>query len=160
MALEEKLYRSALGRFTTGICVVTAFSGASIPIGMTINSFSSLSLDPNLVLWSIKKKSLCYPLFSQLQLYSISVLSDRQADVSRRYAAAGDHAMSLDDYSCTENGIPFVKGSLAHFECRSWGRMEAGDHDILIAAVDSFSSDMDGKPLVFFGGAYRPLLIE
>jgi len=160
MDLEEKQYRNALGRFTTGVCVVSAVNDVGAPIGMTINSFSSLSLDPSLIQWSIKKQSLCYPLFSHLESYSISVLSDRQAYISHRYARAGDHVMSPEDYSSSGNGAPFIKGALAHFECCSWGRMEAGDHDILIAIVDKFSSDTEGKPLVFFGGAYRPLLIE
>jgi flavin reductase (DIM6/NTAB) family NADH-FMN oxidoreductase RutF len=160
MAHEQKQYRNALGRFTTGVCVVTAIGDGDIPIGMTINSFSSLSLEPSLIQWSIKKQSLCYPLFGDLKNYVVSVLSDRQAQISHRYSRAGDHALHPDDYASTEHGIPFIKGALAHFECRSWGRMEAGDHDILIAMVDQFSSDTEGKPLVFYAGAYRPLLIE
>jgi flavin reductase (DIM6/NTAB) family NADH-FMN oxidoreductase RutF len=160
MALEEKQYRNALGRFTTGVCVVSAIGQGDLPIGMTINSFSSLSLDPSLIQWSIKKKSLCYPLFGDLKSYSISVLSDRQANISHRYSRAGDHVMHPDDYAGNEHGVPFIKGALAHFECHSWGRMEAGDHDILIAVVKHFSSDTEGRPLVFYAGSYRPLLIE
>ena len=159
MELDERQYRNALGRFTTGICVVSAVSEANAPIAMTINSFSSLSLNPSLVQWSIKKKSMCYPLFSRLDRYTISVLSDKQAHISQRYAKPGEHAMHPDDYSSTESGVPHIKGSLAHFVCKSWGQMEAGDHDILIAAVEGFSTDAEGKPLVFFGGGYRPLLI-
>lgn len=159
MELDERQYRNALGRFTTGICVVSAVSEANAPIAMTINSFSSLSLKPSLVQWSIKKKSMCYPLFSRLDRYTISVLSDKQTHISQRYAKPGEHAMNPQDYSSSESGVPYIKGSLAHFVCKSWGQMEAGDHDILIATVEGFSSDAEGKPLVFFGGGYRPLLI-
>lgn len=160
MAIEEKQYRNALGRFTTGVCVVSAIKDGNTPIGMTINSFSSLSLAPSLIQWSIKKHSLCYPLFAGLDGYSISVLSDQQAHISHRYAKAGDHVMHPDDYSATENGVPFIKDSLAHFECRSWGRMEAGDHELLIGIVDKFFSKPEGRPLVFFAGAYRPLMVD
>jgi flavin reductase (DIM6/NTAB) family NADH-FMN oxidoreductase RutF len=160
MAWEEKKFRSALGRFTTGICVISANGGEGMPIGMTVNSFSSLSLEPSLVQWSIKKQSLCYALFSQLQVYAISVLSDEQEEISRRYAKAGDHLMLAGDYAVSATGVPYVDGALAHFECRSWGRMEVGDHDLLIASVEGFSSDARKRPLVFFGGAYRPLLID
>src|ERR1700739_3007947 len=99
MAIEQKQYRNALGRFTTGVCVVSAIGHSRAPIGMTINSFSSLSLEPSLIQWSIKKHSLCYPLFAELDSYSISVLSDKQAHISHRYAKAGDHVMHADDYS-------------------------------------------------------------
>jgi flavin reductase (DIM6/NTAB) family NADH-FMN oxidoreductase RutF len=160
MELDERQYRNALGRFTTGICVVSAVSDANAPIAMTINSFSSLSLKPSLVQWSIKKKSLCYPMFSRLDKYTISVLSDQQASISQRYAKAGEHAMSPEDYSSTGTGVPFIRGSLAHFVCKKWGQMEAGDHDILVASVEGFSNTGEGKPLVFFGGGYRPLLID
>ncbi|QAU23001.1 flavin reductase [Dyella sp. M7H15-1] len=160
MALEQKQYRHALGRFTTGVCVVSAVGEQGLPIGMTINSFSSLSLEPSLVQWSIKQKSLCYPLFSRLKSYSISVLSDQQMEISSRYARPGDHRMHPADYAINEYGMPYVKHALARFECLSWGRMEAGDHDLLIGIVDKFFAEPEGRPLVFFAGAYRPLLID
>lgn len=159
MSFDEKQYRGALGRFATGVCVVSAVSADNRPIGMTINSFSSVSLQPSLIQWSLKSQSLCFPLFSQLDVYSISVLSEQQVDISRRYAKAGDHIMRRDDYDLSADGIPFIRNSLAHFECRTWGRMEAGDHQIILGRVERFSSHMDGRPLVFYQGSYRPLAV-
>ena len=157
---EDKQYRNVLGRFTTGVCVVSAISTGNVPIGMTINSFSSLSLDPSLIQWNLKKNSLCYPLFSRLRAYSISVLSQEQINVSQRYARAGDHALSFDDYQVSESGMPFIKDSIAHFECRKWRKISAGDHDIMLGVVDRFFTLTDAKPLVFFSGKYCPLLID
>jgi flavin reductase (DIM6/NTAB) family NADH-FMN oxidoreductase RutF len=157
---EQRQYRNALGRFATGVCVVSAYGAGQSPIAMTINSFSSLSLDPYLIQWNIKKESLCYALFSQLHRYSISVLSEQQMDISCRYAKAGDHIMNPDDHSDSATGIPYVEGSLAYFECRNWRLIEAGDHDIIVAVVDRFSTVSEGQPLIFFSGKYCPLHIE
>ncbi|MBB6244681.1 flavin reductase family protein [Rhodanobacter sp. MP1X3] len=159
-AHEQRQCRNALGRFTTGVCIVSAYDAVRGPIAMTINSFSSLSLDPCLIQWNIKKKSLCYSLFSQLHSYAISVLSEKQSDISSRYSKAGDHVMNPDDYSISATGLPYVKGCLVHFECRNWRLIDAGDHKIVVATVDKFSTGSEERPLVFFGGKYWPLHID
>lgn len=158
MGLDEKQFRSALSRFATGVGVVAAINPDGFPIGMTINSFSSVSLIPSLVQWSIKNRSISYTLFSNLTAYSISFLSEKQLDISHRYARAGDHLMQPGDYLISRNGVPFVKDCLAHFECRSWQIYQAGDHDIIVAIVERASSDRYEEPLVFYEGSYRSLL--
>lgn len=160
MSAQEKQLRNVLGRFATGVCVVASVNSEGKPIGMTINSFASVSLSPSLVLWSIKRDSLCYPLFADAGAYSVSVLAGDQVEISNRYARAGDHLMQKGDYAITERGVPYVKDSLAHFECESWQRYQAGDHDILVASVVEFHNDMHEEPLIFYSGGYRALQLS
>ncbi len=160
MSWDEKQFRNALGRFTTGVCVVAARNIAKAPIAMTINSFSSVSLNPSLVQWSLKKDSICHDLFSEIDRCSISVLSHLQSDISKRYAMPGDHLMVQGDFQVSESGTPFVNQSLAHFECRRWQIYEAGDHDLVIAVVEKFVNERHEEPLVFYQGRYRALVIQ
>jgi flavin reductase (DIM6/NTAB) family NADH-FMN oxidoreductase RutF len=126
---------------------------------MTINSFSAVSLSPSLVQWSLKKDSFTHSLFSDLPVYSISVLSRRQLEVSKRYALAGDHILCADDYLKSPGGIPYIRESLAHFECRSRETHEVGDHSIIVAVVENFAADVREEPLVFYGGSYASLVL-
>lgn len=157
MINSDKNFRRALGRFTTGVCIVGAVNERQESIGMTINSFSSVSLEPSIVLWSLKKDSMCYEMFAGSSKYSISVLSQDQGDISSRYAKAGNHLMLDSDFYLTDERLPVVKGSLAHFECESWSSLRAGDHDVILAKVVRYSDQGDGEPLVFYGGGYREL---
>ncbi|MDP3847610.1 MAG: flavin reductase family protein [Pseudomonas sp.] len=159
MSQDQRLFRNLLGRFATGVCVVAAVGEHRKPIGMTINSFSSASLSPSLVQWSLRKECIAYRLFSDLREFSISVLSENQLEISRQYAKPGDHFLGEADYETSANGVPFIRGSIAHFECRPWQKYEAGDHDIFVSSVDRFVSGEQNEPLVFFEGNYRSLLL-
>ncbi len=152
---DERKFREALGRFTTGVCVVAGVGSDGYPIGMTINSFSSVSLEPSLVQWSLKSSSQTFRLFSALQVYSISILSDAQLEISKRYARVGDHRMLPSDCEWLPRGIPYVRGSLAYFACRHWQTYHAGDHNIMLGTVELFSSGSSGQPLVFYRGGYH-----
>jgi flavin reductase (DIM6/NTAB) family NADH-FMN oxidoreductase RutF len=158
MSHDEKLFRNVLGRFATGVCVVAARGVDGAPIGMTINSFASASLSPSLVQWSLRRNCLSYGLFSQLPAFTISVLSAQQLEISRRYAKAGDHVMLTEDYGLFPSGTPYIHGAIAHFECKPWQVYEAGDHDIIVAAVDRFVIGTPAEPLVFYEGGYRSLI--
>jgi len=158
MSFDEKLLRSALGRFATGVCVVAWRNSNGFPLAMTINSFSSLSLTPALVQWSIKKESVCRELFSDSEQFSVSVLSQGQQDVSQRYAKPGEHLMHNDDCAISDEGLPYIQDCIAYFECRPWQIFEAGDHDLIVAAVDRFVDFIPEEPLVFYKGRYRALM--
>lgn len=159
MGIEERQFRNALGRFATGVCVVSSRGVDGFPIGMTINSFSSVSLNPSLVQWSICRRANTYALFANQDIYAISFLSERQQDVSMRYARPGDHRMPHGDYLISPSGLPFVRGALAHFECARWHSYEVGDHDIVVGIVEQFySGQHEESPLVYYQGSYRSLI--
>ncbi|MBV1880689.1 MAG: flavin reductase family protein [Pseudomonadales bacterium] len=157
MSTIERGFRNALGNFATGVCIISFFNENNNAIGITINSFTSVSLDPSIVSWSIKNKSQCYDIFSQVERYSISVLSNTQKDISSRYAKPGDHVMNIHEYYTSDNLLPIVKESIAQFECEKWKTIRAGDHDILFGRVTDFQCTEGDEPLIFYNGCYRGL---
>ncbi len=154
--MDTKAFRSALGRFATGVCLITVDDAESGAMAMTANSFSSVSLDPALVLWSIQNDSDCFREYTQCVRFGISVLNDQQTELSNQYARKGQHAISEDQFLRDEHGIPLLRDALAQFSCKLHQLHEAGDHHIVVAQVEAFSV-ADGSPLLFFGGAYNSL---
>lgn len=156
MSLDPREFRNALGSFTTGVCVITATPEGGEPMGMTVNSFASVSLDPALVLWSIQNDSECFPVFENIEKYGINILSAEQMDTSNQYAKKGQHDLLADDVVIGDTGVPLIKGAITSFECESWARYDGGDHQILVAEVKAMRA-ADGEPLLFFAGGYREL---
>ena len=157
MGFDSRALRNAFGRFATGVCVVTASSEQSGPMGMTINSFSSVSLDPPLVMWNLQSNSECFELFTTAKQFAINILADDQIEHSRRYSRKGEHGLRPDDYRIGSNGAPVLRGALATFECDLWRNYDGGDHLLLVGRVKALHNRPTGKPLLFFSGAYREL---
>src|SRR5476649_2072654 len=158
MAFDTKGFRDALGFFPTGIAVMTAVSDEASHIGITVNSFTSVSLDPPLVLWCIDRRSRRYPAFSQANGFTVSILASGHKAVSSKLASAGEHTLDGIDLVPTELGPPALKDALAVFECARESVQDAGDHAILIGRVLRFArNDGVGAPLVYFRGRYGAL---
>lgn len=147
----ERAFRTALGRFATGITVITCASDAG-PVGLTVNSFAAVSLDPPLVLWSPAKSSRRFGPFVAAQHYAIHVLGDDQHALCRAFVKSEGWFDGLD-YDQGEGGVPLLPGCLARFECTAHSGHDAGDHRILIGRVDR-AAYRDGAPLLFSGGLY------
>ncbi|HYS46651.1 MAG TPA: flavin reductase family protein [Rhizomicrobium sp.] len=158
MAFDTKGFRDALGFFPTGIAVVTAAPAAASHIGITVNSFTSVSLEPPLVLWCIDRRSRRYPHFAQAPGFTVSILASGHRAVSARLAGAGEHNLDGIALIPTELGPPALADSLAIFECARESLQDAGDHAILIGRVLRFARrDAAGAPLVYFRGRYGAL---
>ncbi|TNF35129.1 MAG: flavin reductase [Gammaproteobacteria bacterium] len=157
MTIDSRALRNALGQFATGVTVITAQPKGGKPFGMTVNSFSALSLDPPLVLWSLQKNSECAAWFESATHYAVNVLQHDQVAVSNAFAKKGEHELKAGDYRIGRSGVPVLKGCMASFECRMTDRHDGGDHIILVGAVEEMHCLPDRKPLVFFGGRYREL---
>ncbi len=149
--------RNAFGQFPTGVTVITANPDGYSPFGMTVNSFSSLSLSPPLLLWSLQNDSECWNAFQASTQYTVNVLADDQEELSRLYAKKGDHALQDDHYCIGASGCAVLNNVIASFECSIEERIEGGDHTILIGRVLEFDSRADAQPLVFFSGQYRSI---
>jgi flavin reductase (DIM6/NTAB) family NADH-FMN oxidoreductase RutF len=157
MTFDSKAFRAALGAFPTGIAVVTATGGDS-HIGITVNSFTSVSLDPPLVLWCIDRRSARYPAFAAAAGFTISILGSGHKEVSSRLAKSGEHSLDGIALTTTELGPPALADALAVFECARENVWDAGDHAVLIGRVLRFSrADAAGTPLVYFQGRYGAL---
>ncbi len=154
--MDTKAFRSALGRFATGVCLISVDDPDSGAMAMTANSFASVSLEPALVLWSIQNDSECFREYTQCSRFGISVLNDQQTALSNQYARKGQHAINDNDFIRDSNGIPLLRDALAQFSCQLHQLHEAGDHHIIVGQVEAFSV-ADGTPLLFFGGAYNRL---
>lgn len=153
-AVENKrAYRDALGRFATGVTIITT-NGSQGPVGMTANSFASVSLEPALVLWSLAKSSGRFAPFAQAQHYSIHILAEEQTGLALSFAKNGA-PFDLCDWHLSENSTPLIGECLARFDCQKSATHDAGDHLIIVGEVMSFE-ERTGKPLIFansgFGG--------
>ena len=151
-ATNQRPFRDALGQFATGVTIVTA-AGQDGPLGMTANSFSSVSLDPPLVLWCPAKSSARFQSFVQAKHFAIHVLSAEQCDVALAFAKSGQAFEGLD-VDINSQGVPVFSQCLARFECDTRAVHDAGDHAIVVGQV-SFAGHREGTPLVFSQGRFR-----
>jgi flavin reductase (DIM6/NTAB) family NADH-FMN oxidoreductase RutF len=154
---DSRAFRTALGCFPTGVAVVTTISSAAQHMGITVNSFTSVSLDPPLVLWCLDKKSDRYDAFTRAATYTINVLGTDHQEVSSRLARQGEHSLEGIPLEPTELGPPALVDALAVFECVSLQVHDGGDHAILIGQVMRFHCHPAASPLVFFKGKYGAL---
>jgi flavin reductase (DIM6/NTAB) family NADH-FMN oxidoreductase RutF len=154
---DSKAFRGALGCFPTGVAVVTTTSSAAQHMGITVNSFSSVSLDPPMVLWCLDKKSDRFGAFTSAPGYTINILGTEHRDVSSRLAKQGEHSLEGVAMHPTELGPPALQDALAIFECTPEQVHDAGDHVILVGRVVRFHRHDAGAPLVFFQGKYGAL---
>jgi flavin reductase (DIM6/NTAB) family NADH-FMN oxidoreductase RutF len=146
--------RYALGRFVTGVTVITIRTREGALHGMTVNSFSGLSLDPPLVLWSIRNNATAFKAFTrESDWFAVNVLGAHQREVSHHFAVSA--ADKFVDYECDFGlgGCPLIRGSIARFECRVENIVPGGDHVILIGKVEQ-AGFRSGEPLLFHAGVY------
>lgn len=157
MNKDSRLLRNALGKFATGVCVITASPRGENPFGLTINSFASLSLEPPLVLWSLAKSSDTFAIFENLDSYVVNVLSENQKAISAKYSRRSEHDLNAEDFHLSDLGSPVISDSLVVIECEITDRHDGGDHTVLVGRVIDFHTMAEGNPLVFFAGQYQAL---
>ena len=159
MVDDKRKFRNALGHFATGVAVITTRVDDKDPIGITVNSFSSVSLEPPLILWSLDTKSDTLPIFSTVSCFTVNILREDHRDISNRLAQQGDHSLDGLLLRSGDNGCPALEDALAHFECEVYARHEAGDHIIILGRVTHFEYSEDGRPLLYHRGGYQGLAV-
>ncbi|MGI9283963.1 MAG: flavin reductase family protein [Pseudomonadales bacterium] len=158
MKFDSIALRNAFGLFTTGVTIITANPNGYKPFGVTANSFSSLSLDPPLLLWSLQKDSDTWDAFQATTQFAVNILASDQKDMSVRYAQKGDHELATDEYEMGESGCAILSNCIASFECDMGERYEGGDHIIMVGKVLEVNCNhIEASPLVFQSGQYRSL---
>lgn len=150
---DIKAFRSALGSFATGVTIVTALDRAGRPVGLTANSFSSVSLDPPLVLWSLALASPNLAAFRETAAWAVHVLASDQTNLSNQFATRGIDKFDGLDIGNGPEGAPLIAGCAARFGCQATFEYEGGDHAIFVGEVVEFSHS-DRPPLVFHRGRY------
>jgi flavin reductase (DIM6/NTAB) family NADH-FMN oxidoreductase RutF len=154
MSFDRRAFRNALGCFATGITVITTATDAGETFGLTANSFSSVSLDPPLVLFCLGKSSNNLDVFTSSGRFAVNVLAEGQRDLSVRFSTAfGDRWEGLA-WETWETGAPILAGCLASMDCATEAVHDAGDHVIMVGRVRRLASVAEGKPLLYYKGDY------
>ncbi|MFW2343625.1 flavin reductase family protein [Brevundimonas sp.] len=149
--LDARAYRRAMGAFATGVCVVTV-DGPEGPVGMTVNSVTSVSLEPRLLLWCLDDSAERAGAFLERQPFSVHVLGADEADWADRFSR-GDCRLAAEEVGRAETGAPVLAGALARFDCELHAQIAMGDHQILVGRVTHFEAH-EGAGLTFFRGRY------
>lgn len=144
----------ACAQFTTGVAIITVLDAGGTPHGMTVNSFTSVSLDPPLVLVCIDRKTRIIEHFVRSDHFAINILRENQQELSMRFARPGEDRFESVEWYPGESGMPLIAGAIAMLECAVDRRVEAGDHTILIGEVIS-AVRHEGRPLLYFSSSYR-----
>lgn len=152
-AFDAREFRAALGCFATGVTIITTRAPDGTPIGVTANSFNSVSLDPPMVLWSLAKKAWSLPAFLQSRHWAVHVLAADQVALSNRFACAAADKFAGLVLEISEQGLPLLQGCAARFECSTAFHREGGDHIIIVGDVQRFER-AQRTPLVFLSGKY------
>jgi flavin reductase (DIM6/NTAB) family NADH-FMN oxidoreductase RutF len=154
--LNGEHFRRACGRFATGITVVTTLDHEGNPHGMTANSFTSVSLDPPLVLVCVDFRAKILLTLRKAERLGINVLSEGQRELSQAFARRGENRFDGVDWHAGESGVPLLPGALAWLECALQNVVDAGDHAVLIARVHR-AAYHEGRPLLYFASDYGHL---
>ncbi len=160
MSATQDEFRQAMGRFATGVTVITVDYEGEVH-GMTANAFASVSLDPMLVLVCVDHNAQTHAQLHAKKRFGVNILSEKQQAISEYYARADrTHERAQQEagarFDRTQHGTPVLHGALAYLECRLHSAQDAGDHTIFIAAVEDLVV-REGNPLLFFGGQYRKI---
>lgn len=153
---ERRRFRQALGRFATGVTIITTVTPDGKYIGMTANSFNSVSLDPPMVLWSIARNASNYSHFSKCQYFAVHILSGEQKNLSEQFSQKVEDRFSGVDINVGQGGLPLIKDVSAIFQCKMSYQYEGGDHVILVGEVLEFDQ-YECEPLIFHSGQYAKL---
>lgn len=146
--------RRVLGHFATGVTVVTTRDEKGTPFGFTANAFTSLSLNPPLVLVCVDKKVKCYSCFDESRLFAVNILAEGQEDISRRFATKGIEKFAGVKWHKSKHGLALLDGALGYIECKVARSHEGGDHTIYVGEIVNASASGD-RPLLFFKGKYH-----
>lgn len=144
---RQNQFREVMGNYPTGVTVVTAFDKDNVPMGLTVNSFASVSLDPLLILWSIDKRVSTYDKFLEVEQFAVNILADDQSDLGMLFASRGEDRFAQCDWQASTLNLPILGDTLGVFQCKTFNKVEAGDHTILI-----------GEVIDIYNGRKNPLL--
>ncbi len=155
---DTKEYRRAMGVLPTGVAIITTRDNAAEPVGLTCNSFTSVSLEPPLVLWSMRKASKSIEIFRETQSFAINVLAQDQDHLSHRFATSSIEK-KFESVAWTSGylDLPLIDHCMAQFQCTIFSKHDAGDHIIFIGKVERFEAVRESSSLVFYKGTYMML---
>lgn len=155
MTFSQREFRDALGVFPTGVAVVTAATPGGLELGITVNSFASVSLDPPLVSFNVARTLKSFDEFMQCKAFAVNVLREEQSALSHGFGRPNGEKWATVERRVGRTACPILEPHLAAFECESYATFEAGDHVIIVGRVVHFEVSDTGSALVFYRGAYH-----
>lgn len=156
MAIDTRDFRNALGCFATGVTIITTLDDDNAPIGITANSFSSLSLDPPLVLFCLDRNANSFDAFHSNRHFAVNVLREDQQELSNRFARSSPDKWSGVEFEAWDSGSPIFEGCIANMECDVDQIIEGGDHVIIVGKVSRWEYEAaDCRPLLYYKGRYE-----
>ena len=156
MSIDPALFRSVLGRFASGVTVVTTRDADGRDHGMTVSAFSAVSLEPPLVLCCIERRTVMHGVLERAETFAVNILSAAQEALSRRFSEREHDRFDGIGYERAQDGAALLDGVLAYLECRTVARHGAGDHTIVIGEVEN-AEVYSGAPLLYYRGGYNQL---
>ena len=153
-AMNTNAFRAALGMFATGVTIVTVRTASGDLVGLTANSFNSVSLTPPLVLWSLGKSAASMAAFSAGTHYAINILGAEQKDLAERFASKGIDRWQGVAHTLGEHGAPLITGAVASFECLNRSQYDEGDHVVFVGEVQRCQHSAGASPLLYHGGKF------
>jgi flavin reductase (DIM6/NTAB) family NADH-FMN oxidoreductase RutF len=156
MPIEKNELRRVMGHFATGVTIITTINKAGEIHGLTANAFTSVSLEPPLLLISVDKKAESWPAFEESRIFTVNILADTQEALSRKFAVSGGNKFEGVAYRIGANRAPIIEGALAYIECTLWAVYEGGDHTVFLGEIQE-AEVHEERPLLFFRGGYRAL---
>ncbi|MGF1592895.1 MAG: flavin reductase family protein [Kiloniellaceae bacterium] len=157
MMFDSFAFRRALGRFATGVTVVTARDPSGVNQGITINSFSSVSLEPPLILFCLDREAFSFDSFCKAERFAVNVLGAGQHELSVRFSTAATDKWEGVGYDLWTGDLPVLQGCLANMGCRHEHLYEGGDHVIIVGRVERLQVAGEGDPLIYFQSGYRTI---
>ncbi len=154
MSVSASEFRATMSLYPTGVCVISTQIETQAPFGITVNSLTSLSLEPPLVMWNLQKSSDTYKDWRDADFFAVSMLRADQAHLAKRFAIRGQHGFEKGELESGDSTYPMLADCLATLECNIHGRYEEGDHVIMIGEVVRAASNTDSAPLTFHRGVY------
>ncbi|MGN5519149.1 flavin reductase [Halopseudomonas sp. Lyrl_26] len=155
--LDPRQLRRALGNFACGVTIVTACDADGRKVGVTANSFNSVSLDPPLILWSLDKRSSAWNVFQQAEHFAVNILASNQIELSNHFARPQEDKFSGIEHLSGVGGAPIFHGCAGNFQCATYQHIDAGDHWLIIGQVEHFE-DFSQPPLAYHQGSYAMVL--
>ena len=157
MSIDQTIFRRVLGNFATGVNVVTGLTEDKTPVGLTVNAFTSLSLDPPLVLFCLDKRTASIDAFSNGNGFALNMLNEDQQGLSVIFSTKVEDRFAKVDHEFWDTGVPILSGCLANLECIINAIHDGGDHLIIVGLVERLHQSDSGRPLLYFNGNYNQI---
>jgi flavin reductase (DIM6/NTAB) family NADH-FMN oxidoreductase RutF len=154
---KQEIFKQIMGNYPTGVTIVTAVTEDGTPVGLTVNSFASVSLDPLMLLWSIDHRVSSLKAFTEGGKFAVHVLAEDQTELCSVFASKVEDRFGQCNWKLSENGLPIIDGAFGVFECETFKAIEAGDHTVLIGEVVDLTVDSDKDPMLYHRRVFGPV---